>query len=90
MPVYTYRCENGHVHEDLKSVSERHENACPECGVTAKLEITPVHLDYLHAGVDTGFPTLAAKWDKLQRNKGKGKTWDSNNTRYGGEYERKR
>ncbi len=88
MPVYTYRCKKGHVHEELKGISERATNKCPECGVTAKLEITPVHLDYLHAGVDTGFPTLARKWDKLQKAKASGKVWDSNNLRYGGEYER--
>jgi putative FmdB family regulatory protein len=90
MPTYKYVCPDGHEHEEFKKVSERASNPCPECGATAKLEIVPVHLDYMNCGVDTGFPTAAAKWEKMQRNKGSGKQWDSNNLRYGGEHERRR
>jgi len=90
MPTYKYECPAGHEHEEFKKVSERQENPCPECGATATLVIVPVHLDYMHTGVDLGFPTAAAKWTKMQRNKGSGKVWDSNNLRYGGEYERKK
>ena len=91
MPVYSYDCpECGDSHDELKRVEDRTTDPCPTCGGTAKLAIQAVHLDYLRSGVDTGFPTLAAKWDRLQRNKGSGKQWDSNNDRYGGNYERKR
>lgn len=90
MPTYEYECPRGHGFEEFKAVKDRATHECPLCGETGTLVITPVHIDFLHAGVDTGFPTLAAKWDKMQRNKASGKVWDSNNTRYGGEYERKR
>lgn len=90
MPVYKYECPKGHTHDELKKVEERATDPCPECGATAELVIVPVHLDYLNCGVDLGFPTAADKWAKMQRSKGSGKTWDSNNLRYGGEYERKK
>lgn len=90
MPLYKYECPTGHTHDELKRVDDRATDECPVCGVTAKLVITPVHLDYLNCGVDLGLPTAAAKWDKMQRNKGSGKQWDSNNSRYGGETDRKR
>jgi putative FmdB family regulatory protein len=90
MPIYKYECPKGHSHEELKRVDDRAEDKCPECGVTAKLVITPVHLDYLNCGVDMGFPTAAAKWDKMQHNKQTGKQWDTNNLRYGGEFEKQR
>lgn len=90
MPIYNYRCACGAVHEELKSVADRQEDECPECGATAKLEIAPVHLDFLKCGWDYGFPTAAAKWTKMQNAKGSGKMWDSNNLRYGGEYEKQK
>lgn len=90
MPIYKYTCPEGHEHYELKSIKDRELDECPECGATASLEIVPVHLDYLHCGVDTGLPTAAGKWDKMQRRKHSGQDWDSNNLRYGGEYERKR
>jgi putative FmdB family regulatory protein len=90
MPTYEYECPKGHVHEEFKTVAQRETNECPICGSLAKIVITPVHLDYLNCGVDMDFPTAASKWEKMQRNKGSGKQWDSNNLRYGGDYERKR
>lgn len=90
MPIYNYQCACGAEHDELKRLDDRAEDPCPVCGATAKLTIVPVHLDYMRCGVDSGFPTAAAKWDKMQRNKASGKQWDSNNDRYGGHYERQR
>jgi putative FmdB family regulatory protein len=91
VPIYKYECpECGADHDELKPVSERATDECPECGATAKLAIVPVHLDYLKCGWDLGFPTAASKWTKMQNRKNSGKTWDSNNLRYGGEHERKK
>lgn len=90
MPLYTYSCKAcGTVHEELKAIPDRMTDECPSCGEVATLLVTPVHLDYLRSGVDTGFPTAAAKWERMQRDKNSGKSWDSNNRRYGGEWERK-
>ena len=89
MPIYTYECEEGHRYEELKKVEDRHSDECPKCGKAATLVITPVHFDW-NIGVDKDFPTMAAKWERIQRGKAKGKIWDSNNNRYGGEFEKSR
>lgn len=89
MPVYTYECSCGALTEELRSVSTRHDPlACAECGGAAKLAITPVAFDNLHMGIDSGFPTAYDRWAKLQRSKNTGKQWDSNNRRYGGDWEK--
>lgn len=90
MPIFNYECPNGHSHDELKKVEDRASDPCPECGATATLVIVPVHLDVLNTGTDPGFPTAAEKWAKMHERVGSGKQWDSNNLRYGGEYERKR
>ena len=87
MPLYEYHCSCGEVYDALSSVANRESNPCPKCQATGKPTIAPAHFDY-RMGVDTDFPTMAAKWTKLQRAKAAGKVWDSNNNRYGGEYER--
>lgn len=88
MPTYSYECAKGHVHEEFKKVSERHENRCPQCGETAKIVVTTAaHLDW-NMGVDPGFPTAYERWGRIQAQKNRGKIWDSNNERYGGQYDR--
>lgn len=89
MPLYQYECSCGHTFEELAKVEERESVPCPKCGVTGKPTIAPAHFDY-RMGVDLDFPTMADKWAKLQRQKASGKVWDSNNNRYGGEYERRK
>lgn len=66
MPIYQYRCECEHVFTELKKIADRATHECPECGVTAKQEITPIHLDYLSMGRDPdSFPTAGDKWAKI-------------------------
>jgi putative FmdB family regulatory protein len=90
MPIYTYECPCGAITEDLRSVSKRHEPcACVVCGQNATIAVTPVAFDNLGMGLSKDFPTAWDKWDKLQRSKNTGKQWDSNNRRYGGEWEKK-
>lgn len=91
MPVYQYRCSCGALTEELRKVDERKDPvSCPQCGGEASLEITRVAFDVLRMGVDSGFPTAYDQWEKLQRAKNTGKQWDSNNLRYGGEYEKQK
>jgi hypothetical protein len=59
------------------------------CGQNANIAVTPVAFDNLGMGLSKDFPTAWDKWDKLQRSKNTGKQWDSNNRRYGGDWEKK-
>ncbi len=91
MPIYSYACPCGAVTEELRSLAHRRDPlACSVCGGNAELAITPVHMDVLSMGCDSGFPTAYDRWAKLQRSKNTGKQWDSNNRRYGGDWEKKR
>jgi putative FmdB family regulatory protein len=89
MPLYQYECSCGAIAEELRSVEARHDPVtCADCGKPAKLAVCPVAFDNLGMGVDRDFPTAWDKWEKLQRSKNTGKQWDSNNRRYGGEWEK--
>ena len=90
MPVYTYRCPKcGMSAEELRKIDARHDPfTCPNCEGDTLLEITPVAFDNLGMGLDAGFPTAFDRWGKLQSSKNSGKSWDSNNNRYGGDWEK--
>jgi putative FmdB family regulatory protein len=91
MPIYSYECPNGHESEDLRRVANREDpHSCPQCGEPAKAVITAVAFDNLGMGCDSGFPTFYDKWAKLQTSKNSGKSWDSNNRRYGGDWEKQK
>lgn len=88
MPFYDYKCEDGHVYEEMHSPSTYDEcGPCPQCGKTgARVVLVAAHLDY-RMGVDPdGFPTMADKWAKIQKSKNSGKMGDSNNLQYGNTY----
>lgn len=90
MPIYDYECKNGHVVEELRSVNARHDDlVCPQCEEAMTLVVGAPHFGVLAMGCDSGFPTFYDKWAKLQRAKNTGKQWDSNNNRYGGDWEKK-
>lgn len=90
VPIYTYRCSKcGYADEELRRVSMRHDPfECSQCGGSSELEVTPVAFDNLGMGLDAGFPTAFDRWGKTQQNKQTGKSWDSNNNRYGGGWEK--
>lgn len=91
MPFYVYECSLGHSTEELRKVGERHNpTECGICGKPAALAVQPVALDYAGMGLDPGFPTAYERWGKTQTKKNSGKEWDSNNRRYGGDWEKQK
>lgn len=66
MPLYSYECPCGAVFEELKPVSERKEEKCTKCGMTAKQRITTVAFDP-RMGLDSGFPTMVERWNRTHR-----------------------
>ena len=47
MPLYDFRCPDGHVHEAIVPYTERHKHECPECGKQAELVwLTTPKLDW--------------------------------------------
>jgi putative FmdB family regulatory protein len=50
MPIYEYRCENGHEFEVIQSMSDDPVTACPECGATVERVFHPVAVHFKGSG----------------------------------------
>jgi putative FmdB family regulatory protein len=53
VPIYTYRCSNGHDFELKQSYSAEPKQPCPECGVIASRTINAVGVVYKGSGFYT-------------------------------------
>lgn len=47
-------------------MAEREHHDCPNCGARANQRVTPVRLDTLSSGWDSGLPTTADRWDRIR------------------------
>jgi putative FmdB family regulatory protein len=71
MPTYSYKCPDGHYHDEWKSITDRHTDECPECGQEGRLVVTkPTALDNYNMGLSPSNPTAYDKWAKMQQQKG--------------------
>jgi putative FmdB family regulatory protein len=50
MPIYEYRCQNGHTFEALQSMSDDPVRACEECGAPVQRVYHPVAVHYKGSG----------------------------------------
>ena len=50
MPIYEYRCENGHVFEVIQSMSDDPVSACEECGAPVERVFHPVAVHFKGSG----------------------------------------
>ena len=50
MPIYEYRCENGHEFEVVQSMSDDPVTACPECGAQVERVCRPVAVHFKGSG----------------------------------------
>ena len=56
MPIYQYAClACKHEFSDLKSIEERNEARCPECGGGARKLISPARVKMAGPDGDTGY-----------------------------------
>src|SRR5687768_10665556 len=53
MPIYEYRCENGHVFEVIQSMSDGPVTACEECGAPVERVFHPVAVHFKGSGFYT-------------------------------------
>lgn len=84
MPIYDFRCKEGHMFEHRAKVDHRHDTVeCPECGTEAGLVIVGSPMLDPRMGVSKDFPTMAKKWDRKQHLRATGRMKDSNTTRFG-------
>jgi putative FmdB family regulatory protein len=53
MPIYEYRCPNGHTFEVFQSMSEDPVTACQECGAPVERVFHPVAVHFKGSGFYT-------------------------------------
>jgi putative FmdB family regulatory protein len=50
MPIYEYKCENGHVFEAIQKMSDEPLRECQECGAPASRVLTPPAIHFKGSG----------------------------------------
>ncbi len=50
MPIYEYKCENGHVFDVMRKLAEDPLTACVECGAPVRKVLHPVGISFKGSG----------------------------------------
>jgi putative FmdB family regulatory protein len=50
MPIYEYKCENGHVFDVIQKMSDEALTECQECGAPAERVLHPVAIHFKGSG----------------------------------------
>ena len=50
MPIYEYKCDNGHVFEVIQKMSDEPLRECEECGAHASRVLTPPAIHFKGSG----------------------------------------
>ncbi|HVF01323.1 MAG TPA: FmdB family zinc ribbon protein [Rubrobacteraceae bacterium] len=50
MPIYEYKCENGHVFDVLQKMSDNPLTECRECGASVRKVLQPVGISFKGSG----------------------------------------
>ena len=50
MPIYEYKCENGHVFDIMQKMSEDPLTECVECGAPVRKVLQPVGISFKGSG----------------------------------------
>ena len=50
MPIYEYKCENGHVFDVMQKLSDDPLTTCPECGAPVRKVLHPVSIAFKGSG----------------------------------------
>lgn len=50
MPIYEYKCENGHVFETIQRMTDEPLTECEECGAPAVRVLTPPAIHFKGSG----------------------------------------
>jgi putative FmdB family regulatory protein len=50
MPIYEYKCENGHVFEVIQRMTDEPLTECEECGAPASRVLTPPAIHFKGSG----------------------------------------
>jgi len=70
MPIYEYKCENGHVFDVMQKLSEDPLASCIECGAPVRKVLHPVGISFKGSGFySTDYSKQAPKEDTKDTSK---------------------
>jgi putative FmdB family regulatory protein len=86
MPIYEYKCENGHVFDVIQKFTDEALSECQECGAPAARVLHPVAIHFKGSGFhNTDYKTKATNGassdsaaDSKESSKSKGKDSKAN------------
>jgi putative FmdB family regulatory protein len=62
MPIYEYRCENGHLFEVMQKITEDPVTTCPDCGASVQRVFHPIAVHFKGSGFyNTDYGTAKRK-----------------------------
>ena len=68
MPIYEYKCENGHVFDVMQSMSDDPLAECVECGAPVRKVLNPVSISFKGSGFySTDYKGAAAKTETTEK-----------------------
>jgi putative FmdB family regulatory protein len=82
MPIYEYKCENGHVFDVIQKMSDEPLTECQECGAPAERVLHPVAIHFKGSGfhnTDYGKKKTGASGGE-SKDSGESKSGDSNSS----------
>jgi putative FmdB family regulatory protein len=68
MPIYEYKCENGHVFDVMQKLSDDPLVSCVECGAPVRKVLHPVNISFKGSGFYSTDYKGAAKNDTTSKN----------------------
>ncbi|MEW6638455.1 MAG: FmdB family zinc ribbon protein [Actinomycetota bacterium] len=72
MPIYEYKCENGHVFDVMQRLSEAPLSACIECEAPVRKVLHPVGISFKGSGFySTDYKNGSTKTSETARSNGK-------------------
>ena len=74
MPIYEYKCENGHVFDVMQKLSEDPLTTCVECGAPVRKVMQPVSIAFKGSGFySTDYKSGGAQKTETTKNGDSGK-----------------
>ena len=89
MPIYEYKCENGHVFDVMQSISDDPLAECIECNAPVRKVLRPVGISFKGSGFYSTDYKSAVKTESPDKVATKGEKPDTNGASAGSAAEKK-
>jgi putative FmdB family regulatory protein len=81
MPIYEYKCDNGHVFEVIQKMSDEPLRKCEECGAPAARVLTPPAIHFKGSGFhNTDYGTRKGGGNGASESSSESKSSDSSSS----------